>query len=69
MPNWLVQFIIAEIMKLLTPEKLEALSAAAKQFVVCELKRVVETTSTPIDDAVLQAVAAALGVDLSKCPA
>lgn len=40
-----------------------------EEIVVCKLYSLSQGTSTTIDDQVVQIVAAALGIDTSKCPA
>ncbi len=69
MPNWLVQFLIGELTKYLTPDVIARVEGMAKQFACCELQRLAKQTSTPIDDSIVLLVANALGADLSKCPA
>jgi hypothetical protein len=69
MPSWLLQVLLDELAKLLSPELIKKFEDAAKQFAYCELKKLVATTPTTIDDQVLAAIAAALGVDTTKCPA
>ena len=50
--------------KLLTPDVV----AQAEQYVVCWAKSQVANTANKIDDAFVQILAEALGVDASKCP-
>ncbi len=69
MPAWLVKFLVEQLSKLLTPDLVEKIETAAKQFVCCQLKSFAASTETEIDDALVQKVADALGVDLSKCAA
>lgn len=68
MPAWLIQFIMEQLTKFLTPELVKKLEDAAKQFVCCELQKFAATTATDIDDVIVAKVALALEVDLSKCP-
>lgn len=68
MPAWLVQFLVEWLTKLLTPELVKKIEDAAKQFVCCELQKFAKSTATDIDDVLVQKVAAALEVDLTKCP-
>ncbi len=69
MPNWLIQFIVAELEKYITPELVQKLEAQAIQMVCCKLAELAKTSATPLDDEVVAKVAAALGADLSKCAA
>lgn len=69
MPNWLIQFLVEQLSKYLTPTVMAELEAQAKQFVCCELAKLAKDTENTIDDVVVQKVAAALQVDLSKCAA
>ena len=69
MPSWLLQFLIGELSRYLTPEVVARLEGQAKQAVCCELARVAKTSGSSIEYEIVQKVADALGVDLSKCPA
>lgn len=56
--------------KFMTPEVVRHWEDQAVQFAVCKLATAAKSTQqTNLDDAVVATVAAALGVDLSKCPA
>lgn len=62
MPTWLERFLVAFIMKQLTPENLAKVEDAAKQFLLCELKALAAKTPTDLDDQVIARVATLLGV-------
>lgn len=69
MPNWLIEFIVAQLAKEITPENVAKLEAWAAELICCKLAALAKTSPTGLDDVVVAQVAAVLGVDLSKCPA
>lgn len=69
LPGWIVALLEQIIIKALTPEAVQAAEAWIFQYAMCKLKAMAAASATPLDDEVIAKVAAALGVDLSKCPA
>lgn len=75
MPSWLVQFILDEILKIATPETLQALlkklEGYALAHALCAIKKAVVANASPsvqeVVLPVLQVVAQDLGVDLAQC--
>ncbi len=69
LPQWLIDLLVSELMKFLTPELIQKFEAEAIQLVCCKLATLAKDSATAIDDEIVQKVAAALGADLSKCQA
>lgn len=69
MPQWLINIIVKILSTYVTPEIIKELETEAIQMVCCKLAALAKQTATPIDDELVAKVAAALGADLSKCPA
>lgn len=63
MPSWLEKLIVEVIKKYFTAEVIQEFEAAAAVFVVDKLREFAKSTeTTKIDDALVEIVAAALGV-------
>lgn len=61
--------LLVEILKKIDAEKMvkEFLDSAKLQL-MCYLQEVTMKSENPVDNAIVQILAAAVGVDLSKCP-
>lgn len=63
LPSWLETLILQVLGKYITPELLKQLETQAAIVVVAKLRELAkDTTQTKIDDAIVEIIAAALGV-------
>lgn len=61
--------LLLEILKKIDAEQMvKDFLESAKLQLMCYVKLVVDKSATPIDNAIVQILAQAMGVDLSKCP-